>query len=352
MKEGIELDAYIIPALDQHAGEKCENYIDTLTKPVGSLGKLEEIAIQIAEMQGQAMPRLEKLGILVFAADHGITEEGISAFPQEVTRQMVTNMAQGGAAINVFGRQQQAEFSLVDVGVMGEKFEVPVKNRKIRQGTRNFANEEAMTAEEVKRAVKTGYEEAILLFDKGVDCLAVGEVGIGNTTTSSAVVAAVTGLDPTELVGYGTGISSEQHLHKIKVVKNALAFHQTDSKDGYDILRKVGGLELAAMAGAMLAAASNRIPIILDGFISTAAACVAERLGKGTVNYMLLGHQSMEPGHQRAYEYLGKEPIMSLNMRLGEGTGAAVAFAVIQSAMRMINEMATFESAGVSGKNE
>lgn len=343
---------YTIPALDQRAGAEAKAYIDTLTKPVGSLGKLEEIAVQIAEMQGQFMPHLEKLGILVFAADHGVTEEGISAFPQEVTRQMVSNMAQGGAAINVFGRQQQAEFSLVDVGVKGGEFEEPVKNRKIRESTRNFAKEAAMTAEEALRAVQTGYEEAVALFEKGVDCLAVGEVGIGNTTASSAVAAAVTGLDPAELVGFGTGISSEQHAHKIDVVKRALDFHQPDAEDGYDILQKVGGLELAAMAGAMLAAATNRVPIILDGFISTAAACVAERLGKGTVNYMLLGHQSMEPGHQKAYSYLGKEPIVSLSMRLGEGTGAAVAFGVIQSAVRMVNEMATFESAGVSAKSE
>lgn len=343
---------YTIPALDQRAGAEAKAYIDTLTKPVGSLGKLEEIAVQIAEMQGQFMPHLEKLGILVFAADHGVTEEGISAFPQEVTRQMVSNMAQGGAAINVFGRQQQAEFSLVDVGVKGGEFEEPVKNRKIRESTRNFAKEAAMTAEEALRAIQTGYEEAVALFEKGVDCLAVGEVGIGNTTASSAVAAAVTGLDPAELVGFGTGISSEQHAHKIDVVKRALDFHQPDAEDGYDILQKVGGLELAAMAGAMLAAATNRVPIILDGFISTAAACVAERLGKGTVNYMLLGHQSMEPGHQKAYSYLGKEPIVSLSMRLGEGTGAAVAFGVIQSAVRMVNEMATFESAGVSAKSE
>ncbi|EGQ21833.1 nicotinate-nucleotide--dimethylbenzimidazole phosphoribosyltransferase [Sporosarcina newyorkensis] len=348
----MKLNNYNVPMLDTEARVEAKAYLDMLTKPVGSLGKLEEIVMQLAEMKGHRKPVIYKLGIIVFAADHGIVEEGISAFPQQVTRQMVDNMAQGGAAINVFGRQQQAEFSLVDVGVIGDDFTGLVKNRKIRQSTQNFLRTEAMTEEEVERAIQIGYEEALVLFDKGVDCLVVGEVGIGNTTTSSAIVAAITGMDPAELVGFGTGISSEQHVHKINVVRQALEFHQPDRQDGYDILRKVGGLEIAAMAGAMLAAASNRIPIVLDGFISTAAACVAESIGKGAVNYMLLGHQSMEPGHQKAYEYLGKEPIVSLDMRLGEGTGAAVAFSIIQSAVCMVNEMATFESAGVSGKNE
>ncbi|PID15820.1 nicotinate-nucleotide--dimethylbenzimidazole phosphoribosyltransferase [Sporosarcina sp. P34] len=343
---------YTIPVLDVSAGAEAKAYVDTLTKPIGSLGKLEEIVVTLAEIQGRKLPSINQLGVLVFAADHGIVEEGISAYPQLVTRQMVQNMAVGGAAINVFSRQQQAEFSLVDVGVIGEAFPEPVKDRKIRQGSENFLHIEAMTQEEVEKALEIGYEEAIALFEKGADFLVVGEVGIGNTTTSSAVVAAITGLDPAELVGYGTGISSGQHLHKIKVVREALALHQPNPSDGFDVLRKVGGLELAAMVGAMLAAASKRIPIILDGFISTAAACVAETISKGAAGYMLLGHQSMEPGHQKAFQYLGKEPILSLSMRLGEGTGAAVACSIIQSAVLMVNEMATFESAGVSGKSE
>ncbi|WP_232329801.1 MULTISPECIES: nicotinate-nucleotide--dimethylbenzimidazole phosphoribosyltransferase [unclassified Sporosarcina] len=352
MKEGNEMKQFTLSPLDAQAGAEAKAYLDTLTKPVGSLGKLEEIVIALAEIQGRKKPVLNQLGILVFAADHGITAEGISAFPQQVTRQMVSNMAGGGAAINVFGRQQQAEFTLVDVGVMGAAFTEPVLDRKIRQGTDNFLHREAMTQEEVEKAISTGFEEALVLFEKGVDCLVVGEVGIGNTTTSSAVVAAITGIDPAELVGYGTGISSEQHLHKITVVREALNRHQPVASDGYDVLRKVGGLELAAMSGAMLAAASKRIPVILDGFISTAAACAAETISEGAAGYMLLGHQSMEPGHQKAFEYLGKKPVLSLDMRLGEGTGAAVAYSVIQSAVRMVNEMATFESAGVSGKNE
>ncbi|AXH99609.1 nicotinate-nucleotide--dimethylbenzimidazole phosphoribosyltransferase [Sporosarcina sp. PTS2304] len=342
---------YDIPLLNEKAGLQAKEYIDTLTKPIGSLGKLEEIAIQLAEMTGASKPALKQLGILVFAADHGIVDEGISAFPQQVTRQMVENMAQGGAAINAFSRQQSAVFSLVDVGVKGEGFASPVKNRKIRQATTNFLKSDAMTREDVEQALAIGYEEVLSLMKQGVDCLIVGEVGIGNTTTSSAVVAAVTEIIPEELVGYGTGITTEQHAHKIDVVRQALSMHQLSPDDGYSILRKVGGLEIAAMVGAMLAAASNRLPIILDGFISTAAACVADKIAPGVLDYMLLGHQSMEPGHQKAFEYLGKVPIVSLDMRLGEGTGAAVAFSIIQSAICMVQEMATFESAGVSGKN-
>lgn len=338
-----------IPALDKQAGAEAKAYIDTLTKPIGSLGKLEEIAVQLAEIQAMKKPQIQQLGILVFAADHGVVAEGVSAYPQQVTRQMVENMAHGGAAINVFSRQQQALFSLVDVGVLGAVFEGVVKNKKTAQGTNNFLQTEAMSADETKQALQTGYDEACALFAEGADCLIVGEVGIGNTTASSAVTAAVTGIDPAELVGYGTGISSEQHLHKIDVVRRALALHKPGG-GGLEILQKVGGLEIAAMAGAMIAAAANRVPVILDGFISTAAACAAERIQKGTADYMLLGHQSMEPGHAKAYQYLGKEPIVSLAMRLGEGTGAAVAFSIIQSAILMMNEMATFESAGVSEK--
>ena len=350
-KEGHRLKTFTIPALDAQAGAEAKAHLDILTKPIESLGKLEEIVVSLAEMQGRKHPSIRQLGIVVFAADHGVVDEGVSAFPQLVTRQMVENMAHGGAAINVFGRQHQAEFALVDVGVKGEVFPSPVRNCKIRQGTENFLHSEAMTRKETEQAIETGYREALILFEKSVDCLVVGEVGIGNTTASSAVVAAITGMDPAELVGYGTGISSEQHLHKITVVRKALQVHAPDPTDGLDVLQKVGGLELAAMTGAMLAAANKRIPVILDGFISTAAACAAETIGTGAANYMLLGHQSMEPGHQKAFEYLGKEPILTLSMRLGEGTGAAVAYGIIQSAVRMVNEMATFESAGVSGKN-
>lgn len=344
------MEQFNISALNEEAGRSASAHINTLTKPIGSLGKLEQIAIELAKMTGQTKPSLKQLGIIVFAADHGIVEEGVSAFPQEVTQQMVANMVHGGAAINVFGRQQGAKFKYVDVGMIGETGSEQVVHRKIRQGTNNFLREPAMTMEEAMQAVQTGYEEAKSFFEAGVDCLIVGEVGIGNTTTSSAVVAAATGIDPAELVGYGTGISAEQHEEKINVVRQAIVLHDPAKDDGIEILAKVGGFEIAAMAGAMIAAASKQIPVILDGFISTAAACVANLIAPGAADYMLLGHQSAEPGHQKAFEFLQKEPIIQLDMRLGEGTGAAVAYSIIQSALRMAGEMATFESAGVSGK--
>lgn len=341
-----------IPSLHKEAGEKASTYMDTLTKPVGSLGRLEELAIQLAEITGEPFPNVTPPGVIVFAADHGVVKEGVSAFPQEVTRQMVANIVQGGAAINVFGRQINASFRIVDVGVATEITEKEVIHKKIRLGTASFFAENAMTREEAEQAVRTGYEEATIFIDSGVKCLIVGEVGIGNTTTTSAVLAAITGVDPATIVGLGTGISSSQHEHKIEVVRKAIQYHQPDSTDAIDILSKVGGLEMAAMAGAMLAAAEKQIPILLDGFICTVAGCLAELISPSVVNYMILAHQSAEPGHQTAITHLDKEPLLQLNMRLGEGTGATVAFPILQSAVNMLKEMATFESAGVAGKEE
>lgn len=341
-----------IPLLHKEAGKNASSYMDTLTKPVGSLGRLEELAIRLAEITGEPFPNVTPPGVIVFAADHGIVKEGVSAFPQEVTRQMVTNIVHGGAAINVFGRQIGASFRIVDIGVAAEITEVEVVHKKIRMGTNSFLADNAMTREEAEHAVQIGYEEATLFIDSGVKCLIVGEVGIGNTTTSSAVLAAITGADPASIVGLGTGISSNQHAHKIDVVRQAIRHHQPDATDAIDILSKVGGLEMAAMAGAMLAAAEKRIPILLDGFICTVAGCLAQLLSPVVADYMILAHQSAEPGHQTAITHLQKEPLLQLNMRLGEGTGATVAFPILQSAVNMLKEMATFESAGVAGKEE
>ncbi|MFS0574646.1 nicotinate-nucleotide--dimethylbenzimidazole phosphoribosyltransferase [Sporosarcina sp. 179-K 3D1 HS] len=341
-----------IPALDQQAGKEAEAYLTTLTKPVGSLGRLEELVIELAKMTGTHKLDITPPGIIVFAADHGVTREGVSAFPQEVTLQMVSNIIHGGAAINVFGRQIGATFQVVDVGVAGEVREKEVSSRKIRPGTGSFLSELAMSREDAEQAVEVGYSEAKRLMENGVKCLIVGEVGIGNTTASSAVLAAITGADPATIVGYGTGISSSQHERKIEVVRESIELHQPDPQDAYDILSKVGGLEMGAMAGAMLAAAENRVPIVLDGFICTVSALLAKLIDPRVADYMILSHQSAEPGHLTAIEQIQKEPIIQLNMRLGEGTGATVAFPILQAAVNMINEMATFESAGVAGKEE
>lgn len=341
-----------IPLLNKEVGEKATTYITTLTKPLGSLGRLEEIAINLAEMTEEVTLEITPPGIIVFAADHGVAKEGVSAYPQEVTIQMVSNIVHGGAAINVFGRQIGAEFKVVDVGVAGDIMEDQVVKRKIRDGTGSFLTELAMTREEAEQAVLIGYEEALQFIENGVKCLIVGEVGIGNTTASSAALAAMTGADPAAIVGFGTGISTEQHERKIAVVRDSIALHQPDATDAIDILSKVGGLEMGAMAGAMIAAAEKRVPILLDGFICTVSACLAKLIAPTVADYMILSHQSAEPGHLTAIKHIQKEPLIQLNLRLGEGTGAAVAFPVLQSAVNMINEMATFEGAGVATKEE
>ncbi|PIC05941.1 nicotinate-nucleotide--dimethylbenzimidazole phosphoribosyltransferase [Anoxybacillus flavithermus] len=333
--------------LYEQIGEEVRNYIDQLTKPRGSLGRLEELAIEVAKMTGERFPSVTPPGVLVFAADHGIAKEGVSAYPQEVTAQMVLNFARGGAAINVFSQQIGAIFSVVDVGVAVDIHEENIINEKVAYGTNNFVDEQAMTKEEAEQAVQVGYRQANRMIDGGIRCLIVGEMGIGNTTTASALLAAVSGRSVTELVGKGTGIHDEAVKHKRRVVERALMLHQPNASDAIDLLTKIGGLEIAAMAGAMIAAAERRIPILLDGFICTVAALIAERIDKRVVHYMIAGHQSQEPGHRIALELLHKKPLLDLCMRLGEGSGAAVAFPIVHMAMAMLH-MATFSTANVS----
>lgn len=344
------LESIEIPALDKAMGQQVAAYLDTLTKPQGSLGRLEEFVIELGKMTGQAFPEVSRPGVIVFAADHGITEEGVSAFPQEVTVQMVYNFLNGGAGMNVFSRLIDAEFAVVDIGVGADLEAEGLTIRKVRYGTRNFYKENAMTREEALQALQVGFEEGEKMIAKGVKCLILGEVGIGNTTPSSAISAVLSGQDMQGLVGAGTGLVSEGVLHKQKVIAEALANRQPDPNDALDVLMKVGGLEIAGMAGAMLAAASNRVPILVDGFIASVAALIANGLAEGAAKYMFVGHKSAEPGHKAALALLGKEPIIDLGLRLGEGTGAAVAFPILKAATHMLKEMATFESAGVSNK--
>ncbi|WP_041638783.1 nicotinate-nucleotide--dimethylbenzimidazole phosphoribosyltransferase [Anoxybacillus flavithermus] len=333
--------------LYEQIGEEVRNYIDQLTKPRGSLGRLEELAIEIAKMTGERFPRVTPPGVLVFAADHGIAKEGVSAYPQEVTAQMVLNFVRGGAAINVFSQQIGAIFAVVDVGVAVDVEEEGVINEKVAYGTKNFAHERAMTKEEAERAVQVGHRQANQMIDQGIRCLIVGEMGIGNTTTASALLAAMSGRCVAELVGKGTGIHDGAIAHKRAVVERALMLHQPNASDPFDLLTKIGGLEIAAMAGAMLAAAERHVPILLDGFICTVAALIAQRLNEQVVHYMIAGHESVEPGHRVALQLLNKEPLVRLHMRLGEGSGAAVAFPIVQMAMAMLH-MATFSAANVS----
>ena len=337
-----------INAVDTAAAECSRAYIDTLTKPPGSLGRLEALAIQLSAITGQAAPFVSPPGVAVFAADHGVAEEGVSAFPQEVTAQMVANFAHGGAAINVFARQIGAQVEVIDVGVVSSLSLPGVVDAKVRAGTANMVQEDAMSREEVLSAINVGADSVGRLVEKGAKSIIVGEMGIANTTASSAMLAAFTQVPVATVVGAGTGINSAQQAHKVAVIEQALHARQADSNDPLDVLSKLGGLEIAAMAGAYLAAAAHRLPAIVDGFIATVAALTACRLCPEVRGYLIFGHRSEEPGHAAALEALQAEPLLALGMRLGEGSGAALAFPLVQAAAAMLKEMATFTQAGVS----
>lgn len=339
-----------IPQLHKEIGKEAKAHIDLLTKPIGSLGRLERVAVKLAEMTGQKFPVVSPPAALLFASDHGVTDEGVSAYPKEVTAQMVLNFLSGGAAMNVFSHQIGAQFAIVDVGVAETVRHENLISRKIRRGTRNFVIEDAMTDEEAYEALTVGKEEATTLINNGAKCLIVGEMGIGNTTSASALLAVITEKNLAELTGPGTGLTTEQMKVKQSVIERAIAARKPDKNDPIDLVKKIGGFEIVAMAGAMLEAARNRIPIIVDGFICTVSAIIATKIDTRASDYMLAGHQSAEPGHKAALEKLGKTPLLDLDMRLGEGTGAALAFPIVQAAIKMLSEMATFSEAGVSEK--
>ncbi|MGG3448751.1 nicotinate-nucleotide--dimethylbenzimidazole phosphoribosyltransferase [Domibacillus aminovorans] len=339
-----------IPKLDEKTGAHVQQYVNSLTKPLGSLGRLEDLAIELAKMTGDPFPDVSPPGVIVFAADHGITDEGVSAYPQEVTGQMVRNFLNGGAAINVFSKSINASLYIVDIGVASDIDEEGLIKKKVRYGTANFYKENAMSPDEAVKAIEVGYEQAQKMINEGAKCLILGEMGIGNTTTSSAIAAAVSEQDIQKLVGTGTGIEKDKIQYKQQIIKSALEKRNPRADDPIDILSKIGGLEIAGMAGAMLAAASNRIPILVDGFISATAALIAKMISSQVADYMIMGHRSLEPGHDVLIQLLGKKPLLDLEMRLGEGSGAAVSFPILQSAVLMVKEMATFETAQVSNK--
>lgn len=339
-----------IQPLDEIAGKQADAHIHTLTKPLGSLGRLEELAVQLAKMTADPFPQVTPPGVLVFAADHGVVAEGVSAFPQEVTAQMVLNFLNGGAAINVFSRQIGALFNIVDVGVASDIPAEGYVNRKVRYGTANFVQEDAMTRAEAERCVEVGFQAAESIVGEGAKTIIIGEMGIGNTTSSSAILKVLTGKPIETLVGLGTGINSETLSRKISVIHRGIEARKPNPSDPFDVLAKIGGLEIGAMAGAALGGAANRIPVLVDGFISTVAALLAVNINPRVADYMIVGHRSQEPGHIEALSALQKTPLLDLHMRLGEGSGAAVAFPILQSACNMIREMATFASAGVSDK--
>ncbi|SFU86652.1 nicotinate-nucleotide--dimethylbenzimidazole phosphoribosyltransferase [Halomonas korlensis] len=337
-----------IPPLDRDAGDRVRGYLDTLTKPPGSLGRLEQLAIALAEMTGDAFPDVTPPAVLVFAADHGVAHEGVSAFPQHVTAQMVANFVAGGAAINVFARQIGARLEVIDVGVAAELPGEGVVVDKVRAGTANFTRQDAMSRAEARQALDIGVRAANRAIDAGCRCLIVGEMGIANTTASSAMLAVLAGEAVGPLVGAGTGIAESRLAHKTAVIERAIAARQADPDDPLELLAKLGGLEIGAMAGAFLGSAARRRPVLVDGFIATVAALLACRLCPATRDYLIFAHRSCEPGHEVALSALAATPLLDLQMRLGEGSGAALAFPLLQAATRMLAEMATFDAAGVA----
>jgi nicotinate-nucleotide--dimethylbenzimidazole phosphoribosyltransferase len=328
--------------------------LDSLTKPLGSLGRLEDIAARfVAIRKGDVGLALNKAAY-VFAADHGIVAEGVSAYPKEVTRQMVLNFLGEGAAINVLASLHHAELTIVDVGVDAEFGDLPgLLQRKIRSGTRNMLHEPAMTEEEMLAAVQIGVELATGAQEKGQTLVAVGEMGIGNTTSASVLTAVLTGQSAAAVTGKGTGLDRDAHKHKIRIVDAIILKHfakaaRISEVQPLAVLRCAGGLEIAAMVGFVLGAARYQIPVITDGFISTAAGALAYAVEPRVKEYLFAGHCSQEPGHRFLLEYLGLNPILTLDMRLGEGTGAVLAMPIIESALQLYSDMATFASAGVT----
>lgn len=339
-----------IQPVNFHAGEQARRYLDTLTKPPGSLGALETLAIQLSAITGELKPSVMPPAVIVFAADHGVAAEGVSAFPQTVTAQMAANFSQGGAAVNVFARQVGARLEIVDVGIIGDERIPGVINAKVRRGTGNMLEADAMQPEQALAAIDAGVQAVERAIQAGAKCLMVGEMGIANTTASSAMLAVLTGEPVASLVGAGTGIDQQQLSHKVTVIERAIAARNADPEDPLAVLAKLGGLEIAAMTGAYLATAKQCLPAIVDGFIATVAALIACRLCPAVRDYLIFGHRSQEPGHEVALRALDAKPLLDLGMRLGEGSGAVLAYPLLQAAAAMMAEMATFDSAGISDK--
>ncbi len=340
----------IAPVTNDFA-EKAQSRIDDLTKPVGSLGRLEEFARRLVTITENTMPTLRKKVVFTFAGDHGIADAGVSAYPKEVTPQMVLNFLKGGAAINVLARHGGAENVIIDIGVNYDFKNAPgLIDRKVMSGTRNMLVEPAMTQNEAERCIAVGIELASEYASKGYDMFCTGDMGIGNTTPSSAITAVMTGRSVAEVTGRGTGLDDKGLEQKIRTIEETIRSRRPDPSDPIDVLSKVGGTEIGGIAGLIIGAAAHRIPVIVDGFISMAGALIAHGIAPVVADYMFAGHNSVEVGHQAAMEKIGLSPILDLNLRLGEGTGAAIAMTVIEAALKIYREMATFGEAGVSGK--
>ncbi|NLY43985.1 MAG: nicotinate-nucleotide--dimethylbenzimidazole phosphoribosyltransferase [Clostridiaceae bacterium] len=336
-----------ITASDRDAMQKAAKYIDSLAKPLGSFGMLEEIAIKYAGITGQIFNKVHKKNIIIMCSDNGICEEGVSSADQVITRLMTNSMPEMKTGVGVLASFAGSELTVVDVGVKGVILNPKVINRKINHGTKNICKGPAMSRDEAVKAVEVGIEITDELSNKGYDLFGTGEMGIGNTSTSAAVISALLEIDINKLVGAGAGLTDEQLENKKKVLKKALEINKPDKKDVLDVLSKVGGFDIAGMCGCFLSAAKNKKPIVIDGVISGAAALCAYILKPEVKDYMFTSHKSDEKAVNYVFEYMGLKPMLHLNMRLGEGSGCPLAFNIIEAALYVVNNMATFEDVGI-----
>jgi nicotinate-nucleotide--dimethylbenzimidazole phosphoribosyltransferase len=342
-----------IEPLNLEAMQAARRRQDTLTKPQGSLGQFEELSIHLAGIMGSPRPKIRHKAIITMAADHGVAAEGVSLYPQEVTRQMVLNFLRGGAGINVLARHVGARVVVVDMGVIGGFEPHPeLQCKRIDFGTKNMAQGPAMSRQQAMAAIEAGIEVLESEVAKGLDIVGTGDMGIASTTAASAVCAAMAGKPVVEVTSRGTGLSDKQLNHKVAIIQKALEVNQPNRNDPIDVLARVGGFEIGGLAGVILGAAANRIPVVIDGFISGAAALIAAGLSPASKKYFIAAHLSVEAGHRVTLNHLGLIPLLNLRMRLGEGTGAALAISIAEAAAKILDEMATFEEAGVSEAEE
>jgi len=345
-----------IEPLSEKLLARAQAKIDDKTKPLGALGSIESLAVQMSLIQDTLNPHINQKNLFVFAGDHGVTEEGVSAYPSEVTAQMVDNFLNGGAAINVLCRHHGIDMKVVDMGVKGDFMDHPdLVNKKVAHGTHNFARQDAMSKEEVITAIENGmsvflkaHEQSLAHKNRPIDIVGLGEMGIGNTTSASAIIATITGISPSQATGRGTGIDDKGLSHKTQVIERVLDFHTIDPSNGFEILQKIGGFEIAGIAGAVLAAASKKTAVVLDGVISTAAGLVAYTINPQIKDYLISGHKSVEKAQKAALSHIGIAPLIDFNMRLGEGTGAALAISMAETACKIMCEMASFNEAKVA----
>jgi nicotinate-nucleotide--dimethylbenzimidazole phosphoribosyltransferase len=342
-----------ICAIDSKILEKTQKRLDNLTKPLGSLGRLEELAKQICGISAKEDPFLTNKVIFTLAADHGVTEEGVSPYPKEVTAQMVYNFLSGGAGINVLAAHVGARVVVADLGVCVDfKADPKLLNRKINYGTKNMAKGPAMTKDEALKSICAGVEIFEEEYKKGIDIVGTGEMGIGNTTSASALTVVFTKTAVKEITGRGAGLDDAGLKNKIRTIEKSISLNKPDPADPIDVLSKVGGFEIGGLAGIILCAASKKVPVVIDGFISGAAALTAYRIEPKVKDYMIASHCSVEGGHKIILQYLGLKPLLDLNLRLGEGTGGALGIGLADASLKILAQMATFKSANVSERNK